>query len=140
MSDADVIYRFNTHREEFVRLANIVTETPQVTSVDIEKDGSYRVSPGGLASHRIDKVVAASRTLGVLHIGVPPISGGDRYVGFILSASGLSVGGTAKSLVFSELEMDGEAVTDTDASKTVPGLAIRHRRIAEHWYIEKVSN
>jgi hypothetical protein len=139
-SDAWIIQSFDQRREDFSRLVDVVTTEPQVASADIEKDGTYRISPGGLPPAKIDHVVTATRALGVLHVGVPPVEPGTRNVQFLLSAAGLSTSGTSKSLVYSEGPMEGEAVADTDTTQPTSGLLVIHRKIAEHWYILKVSN
>lgn len=140
LSDASIMHNFNKHREDFARLVDVVTTEPQVASVDIDENGSYRISPGGLPPAKIEQVVNGVRALGVLHVGVPPVEPGTRSVQFLLSAAGLSVSGTAKSLIFSEGPMEGEVVADTDTPRPTSGLQVIHRKIAEHWYILKVSN
>lgn len=140
LTDAQVIKKFTTHRQAFVRLVDAVTTDPRIASVDIEEDGSYRVSPGGVPKAKVDQVVAAARALGVRYVGVPPPSGDGRYVQFLVSAAGLSVAGTAKSLVYSEGPVEGNAVPDTDTRRPSGGILIVHRKIAENWYVQKVSN
>jgi len=140
LTDQQVIELFTTHRSVFVRLVDMATTEPRIGSVDIEEGGTYRVSPGGVPKSKVDQVVTHARELGVHYIGVPPPDGQGRYVQFGVSTRGISLAGTAKSLVYSEGPMAGEAVGNTDDLKPSDGMQIVYRKIADNWYIKTVAN
>lgn len=134
-SDEELIANFQSHREEFNRLLQMVMEDKALSRVDINWTSPANPQAVGISRERVDEYRALFKKLGVPR-GFNAFQARGVFE-FIASAQGLSTGGSSKGYIYFKwrpvhvVESLDEYRQLTDKPYSYPV----YRHIEGNWYL-----